>query len=139
MAKKSGLIAIALLIAVTAGLFVARSWPHSNQSGKKSPTNSRPATKQVKKENPKPDLPVPPPVKTEDVIWPFYGYDIRRSHSLHGPFPRHPSSLRCSFSAKGLLEFPPVFGYGKMYLANSAPNTIMAMPGIISAKKSVKR
>jgi outer membrane protein assembly factor BamB len=52
------------------------------------------------------------------VAWPTYGYDAARvrapvSLHLHPPF-----RTRWTFHGRSLLEFPPVTGYGKVYITN---------------------
>jgi outer membrane protein assembly factor BamB len=55
------------------------------------------------------------------LIWPMYGYDPARLRAPFGfklrpPFRRHPV---WTFRGHALLEFPPVIGYGRIYLVNN--------------------
>ena len=51
-----------------------------------------------------------------EVPWPFYGYDRFRSHQA--PFRiRPPFRLLWTMRSGYLIEFPPVVGYGRVYLA----------------------
>jgi outer membrane protein assembly factor BamB len=61
------------------------------------------------------------PKEPLDVAWPMYGYDGTRLRAPHGlklrpPFRRHPV---WTFRGHALLEFPPVIGYGRLYIVNN--------------------
>ena len=65
--------------------------------------------------------PPPPPPKQDKlaVVWPTYGFDNER-HRV-GPFELRPPFRRIwTFKARQLLEFPPVIGYGRLYVANNS-------------------
>jgi outer membrane protein assembly factor BamB len=63
----------------------------------------------------------PAPKEPQDVTWPMYGYDAARLRAPFGfklrpPFRRHPV---WTFHGGALLEFPPVLGYGRIYIVNN--------------------
>lgn len=59
--------------------------------------------------------PAPPP--EPGVAWPFYGYDQERRRAAAGIRLRPPFKRLWTFHGGALLEFPPVVGYGRLYLA----------------------
>jgi outer membrane protein assembly factor BamB len=63
----------------------------------------------------------PAPKEPQDVTWPMYGYDAARLRAPFGfklrpPFRSHPV---WTFRGGALLEFPPVLGYGRIYIVNN--------------------
>jgi outer membrane protein assembly factor BamB len=52
------------------------------------------------------------------VAWPTYGYDAARARAPVGLHLRPPLRKLWTFHGRALLEFPPVTGYGKVYLTN---------------------
>jgi outer membrane protein assembly factor BamB len=57
----------------------------------------------------------------KDIEWPMYGYDADRLRVASGvklrpPFRAHPV---WTFRGHALLEFPPVLGYGRIYIVNN--------------------
>jgi outer membrane protein assembly factor BamB len=60
-----------------------------------------------------------PPRPTEPgVAWPTYGYDQARARAPAGVHLRPPFRKVWTFHGRALLEFPPVTGYGKVYITN---------------------
>jgi outer membrane protein assembly factor BamB len=57
--------------------------------------------------------PRPPP---QDVVWPTYGYDQARTRAIDGLGVRPPFRRLWTFHGRALLEFPPVVGYGRVYV-----------------------
>ena len=67
------------------------------------------------------EAPKPKPInRTQEIVWPTYGYDNERVRAVSGFHLRPPYRVQWAFSAKKLLEFPPVIGYGKLYFTNNA-------------------
>ncbi len=61
-------------------------------------------------------------VEPKGITWPQYGYDPGRTRAPSG-FDVHPPFRRApvwTFHGRGLLEFPPSIGYGKIFIANGA-------------------
>jgi outer membrane protein assembly factor BamB len=50
------------------------------------------------------------------VVWPTYGYDQQRTHAVSGLGVQPPFRRLWTFHGRALLEFPPVLGYGRLYL-----------------------
>jgi outer membrane protein assembly factor BamB len=69
---------------------------------------------------------VPKAERTPDVVWPTYGYDNERVRAVTGFHLRPPYRLQWAFRGRRLLEFPPVIGYGKLYIANN-PGVLFAV------------
>lgn len=64
---------------------------------------------------------VPPkPLAEPGVAWPLYGYDQERLRFAPGIHLRPPFRRLWTFHGLALLEFPPVVGYGRVYIANFA-------------------
>ncbi len=65
-------------------------------------------------------LPTPPPSPPPEpgVAWPTYGYDQERARAAPGLALRPPFRHLWTFHAHSLLEFPPVVGYGRVYVTN---------------------
>ena len=64
----------------------------------------------------------PPPAprpRTNPILWPMYGFDERRLRRVDLPL-RPPFRRVWTFHGRTLLEFPPVIGYGRLYLTNNA-------------------
>src|SRR5205823_14639606 len=52
------------------------------------------------------------------IAWPQYGYDQERTRSPPGIHLRPPFRRLWTFHGRALLEFPPVVGYGRVYITN---------------------
>jgi outer membrane protein assembly factor BamB len=60
----------------------------------------------------------PAPAPKPGLAWPTYGYDAARTRSAAGLGPRPPFRRLWTFHGRALLEFPPVVGYGRVYITN---------------------
>jgi outer membrane protein assembly factor BamB len=54
------------------------------------------------------------------IAWPTYGYDAERNRALAALHLRPPFRRLWTFHGLALLEFPPVVGYGRLYITNFA-------------------
>ncbi len=61
---------------------------------------------------------VPTPPTEPGVAWPTYGYDAARGRAPAVLRLRPPFRKVWTFHGRALLEFPPVTGYGKVYITN---------------------
>jgi len=61
--------------------------------------------------------PPPAPPKQPGVFWPTYGYDPQRTRAVASRL-RPPFKRLWTFHGRALLEFPPVVGYGRVYVTN---------------------
>jgi outer membrane protein assembly factor BamB len=61
----------------------------------------------------------PPRAPKPGVAWPTYGYDQERTRAT-GFRIRPPFRRVWTFHGRALLEFPPVVGYGRVYITNFA-------------------
>src|SRR5207247_5032790 len=52
------------------------------------------------------------------VAWPTYGYNQERTRTVPTLRLRPPFDRVWTFHGRSLLEFPPVVGYGRVYLTN---------------------
>jgi outer membrane protein assembly factor BamB len=69
---------------------------------------------------PLPQPPPPPPGKVVPAVqWPTFALDAHRQHYLPSRL-RPPFEKRWLFRGGSLLEFPPVVGYGRLYVASNA-------------------
>jgi outer membrane protein assembly factor BamB len=98
---------LVLLVAVGVALFLYRK--HQGRDIRGSPTVE--FTKQEPKQ----------PKEPLELTWPMYGYDAARLRAPDGfklrpPFRTHPV---WTFRGHALLEFPPVIGYGRIYIVNN--------------------
>ena len=60
--------------------------------------------------------PKPPPVP--GLVWPTYGFDAARDRD--SPYRQRPPYREVwRFPGRALIEFPPVIGYGRLYVANN--------------------
>lgn len=64
--------------------------------------------------------PPPQPPSEPGVAWPTYGYDQERARAAPGLRLRPPFRRLWTFHGRALLEFPPVVGYGRVYITNFA-------------------
>jgi outer membrane protein assembly factor BamB len=64
-----------------------------------------------------PTVAPPRPIEPH-VAWPTYGYDGARGRAPAGLHVRPPFHKLWTFHGHALLEFPPVAGYGKVYITN---------------------
>ena len=101
------LIAVLTLALAVGGLTAAyRHWRHTAPTIHGSPSvEYTPAA-------------VPPPPPEPGVAWPMYGYDQERLRSPAHVRLRPPFRRAWTFHAHSLLEFPPVVGYGRVYVTN---------------------
>jgi outer membrane protein assembly factor BamB len=62
-----------------------------------------------------------PVTEPRNIDWPLYGYDAARLRSPLGLTVRPPFRAEpvWTFHAGSLLEFPPVIGYGRIYIVNN--------------------
>jgi len=60
-----------------------------------------------------------PPPKPKTVNWPVFGLNPARTRYLPAQGIKPPFRLRWHFSEKPLLEFPPVYAAGKLFLVNN--------------------
>jgi outer membrane protein assembly factor BamB len=64
-----------------------------------------------------PTTPAPrPPRPQPGITWGTYGYDQERTRSVLRPGLRPPFRRLWTFHGRSLLEFPPVVGYGRVYI-----------------------
>jgi outer membrane protein assembly factor BamB len=63
----------------------------------------------------------PAPKEPQNIDWPMYGYDAQRLRVAPGVTLRPPfrSQPVWTFRGHALLEFPPVIGYGRLYIVNN--------------------
>jgi outer membrane protein assembly factor BamB len=66
-----------------------------------------------------PEKPKKPPPKAKTVNWPIFGLNPARTRYLPAKGIKPPFKLLWHFSEKPLLEFPPVYARGKLYLVNN--------------------
>jgi outer membrane protein assembly factor BamB len=102
-------VVVSGLILGTAGLALAylELWRHHAPTIRGSTSTEFVATPQ----------PQPPP--EPGVAWPTYGYDQERARAT-GFRVRPPFRRIWTFHGRSLLEFPPVVGYGRVYITNFA-------------------
>jgi outer membrane protein assembly factor BamB len=67
-------------------------------------------------------VPAPPPQPPPEpgIAWPTYGYDAERTRAAPGFRVRPPFRRVWTWHGRALLEFPPVVGYGRVYITNFA-------------------
>ncbi len=67
-------------------------------------------------------VPATPPQRPPEpgVAWPTYGYDQERTRTAPTFRLRPPFRRLWTFHGRALLEFPPVVGYGRVYITNFA-------------------
>jgi outer membrane protein assembly factor BamB len=59
------------------------------------------------------------PQELKSVQWPMYGFNEQRTHAAGGDV-RPPFERVWVAGGNALLEFPPVIGYGRLFLANNS-------------------
>ena len=59
------------------------------------------------------------PPRALPIEWPTYGFTAERTRAVELPL-RPPFRRIWRFGARSLLEFPPVIGYGRLYVVNNA-------------------
>jgi outer membrane protein assembly factor BamB len=64
----------------------------------------------------------PPPQQPPEpgIAWPTYGYNQERTRAAPGLRLRPPFRRLWTFHGRALLEFPPVVGYGRVYITSFA-------------------
>jgi outer membrane protein assembly factor BamB len=60
----------------------------------------------------------PQPSSEPGVAWATYGYNEERTRSAPSAHLRPPFRRQWTFHGRSLLEFPPVVGYGRVYITN---------------------
>src|SRR5581483_6748133 len=68
----------------------------------------------------RPARPVARPPAEPGIAWPTFGFDRERVRAPAGFRLRPPFRRVWTFHGRALLEFPPVAGYGRVYIANFA-------------------
>ena len=63
-----------------------------------------------------PTVPAVTPPALPGVAWGTYGYDRERTRAVAIAGLRPPFRRLWTFHGRSLLEFPPVLGYGRVYL-----------------------
>ena len=66
-----------------------------------------------------PEKPPQPPPQPKTVNWPIFGLNPARTRYLPAQGIKPPFKLLWHFSEKPLLEFPPVYAAGKLFLVNN--------------------
>jgi outer membrane protein assembly factor BamB len=95
----------ALVLLLAGGLTLAYlHWRHHVPTMRGSPTVEYTPT------------PVRPPRAAPGIAWPLYGYDQERTRFAPGIHLRPPFRRLWTFHGRALLEFPPVVGYGRVYI-----------------------
>ncbi|MHB8643738.1 MAG: outer membrane protein assembly factor BamB family protein [Gaiellaceae bacterium] len=64
------------------------------------------------------------PAELKTVQWPLYGFDPQRARAVAEPGMRPPFHQVWVAGGGTLLEFPPVIGYGRLFLASNAGNVL---------------
>ncbi len=59
-----------------------------------------------------------PPLPRADLAWPTYGFDAAGDRAVEQTKLRPPFRRVWTFHGHSLLEFPPVVGYGKVFITN---------------------
>ncbi len=99
--------------AVLALLAVAAGWWYHEQTISKEVVGSS-TVEFVPKE--KPEAKPRPPGLVDELPWPTFGYDPQRTHL--SPFAHRPPYRRLwLLRARWLVEYPPVVGYGTVYVS----------------------
>jgi len=66
----------------------------------------------------------PPAPRLAEISWPTFGYDAARLHVAPATGLRPPFRIAWVAGGRSLLEFPPVVGYNRLFLANGAGNVL---------------
>ncbi len=111
-AKRLFAAGFALLFVVGLGFGAVYAWTHREPPQQKAFT--APSTREYVTTQ-KPARPRPKKVVLEEP-WPTYGFSIQRTH-LADLRHRPPYRRLWTAKAEGLIEFPPVVAYGRVYLA----------------------
>ena len=104
------LIAIALAVVLVAAVALVVAYHRVRHHRVKTVTGST-STEFVTTAPPPPKKPPEP-----GVYWPTYGYDQERARFDPGPKLRPPFRRVWTFHGRSLLEFPPVVGYGRVFI-----------------------
>jgi outer membrane protein assembly factor BamB len=112
-------IAVVVVLALVVGLLAAaylRVWRHRAPLIRGSTT-----TQYEPKPAPAPTRGrAPAPAAEPGIAWPTYGFDQERTRFAPGIRLRPPFRRVWTFHGRSLLEFPPVVGYGRVYIPNFA-------------------
>ena len=68
----------------------------------------------------KPQKPKKPPTKPKTVNWPMFGFDPARTRYLPAKGIKPPFRKLWYYGGRPLLEFPPIYVGGKLYLVNNS-------------------
>jgi outer membrane protein assembly factor BamB len=79
---------------------------------------------------------IPPPLRRAAIVWPQYGLVPQRTRAVDLPL-RPPFRTVWTYRAGSLVEFPPVIGFGRLYLSTNSGK--LAAISIRTGKRAWKR